>query len=185
MCPGKEWKTKSTEPSLGQSIISEAASPEVSIMPDGSHPELHSTPSSEDTLDLQRKLEELKVCDSQNVIFPDHLNVPDAGKLGFCFGSFDANFGLDMIHDAGIGSDKSPPRSETSEAIDGPVKELQLRCLSLLPKICSIFLMFKISICLHLSHLILSRKMWWIGIKHLCLKMLENMYTYCSCCFVW
>ncbi|KAI3465549.1 hypothetical protein Pfo_022212 [Paulownia fortunei] len=123
--PGKEWKPKSTNPSIGQGA-STAASSEVSTISVGSRPELHPTPSKEATLELQRKFEELHLPDSQNVIIPNHLHVPDAGKLGFCFGSFDASFGLDMSHNSGLEGDKSPPMSESSEAIDEPVKELHL-----------------------------------------------------------
>ncbi|KAK4397727.1 GBF-interacting protein 1 [Sesamum angolense] len=127
--PGKEWKPKSTNPNIGQAAAT-AASSDVSTVSVGSHPESHTTPVApsvkEATLELQRKLEESHISDRQHVIIPDHLHVPEVEKLGFCFGSFDASFGLDLNQNGVRGSDKSPPLSESSEAIDEPVKEIQL-----------------------------------------------------------
>ncbi|KAL0362095.1 UNVERIFIED_CONTAM: GBF-interacting protein 1 [Sesamum calycinum] len=99
--PGREWKPKSTNPNIGQAAAT-AASSDVST------------------------LEESHISDRQHVIIPDHLHVPEVEKLGFCFGSFDASFGLDLNQNGVRGSDKSPPLSESSEAIDEPVKEIQL-----------------------------------------------------------
>ncbi|KAL0320041.1 UNVERIFIED_CONTAM: hypothetical protein Sradi_5265600 [Sesamum radiatum] len=93
--PSKEWKPKSTNPSIGQSG-SAAASSEVSTVSVGSYPESQPDPSKEATSKLQRKLEELHISDSQHVIIPNHIHVPEVGKLGFCFGSFDASFGVEM-----------------------------------------------------------------------------------------
>ncbi|KAK4429219.1 GBF-interacting protein 1 [Sesamum alatum] len=124
--PGKEWKPKSTNPSIGQSG-SAAASSEVSTISIGSYPESESAPSKEATPELQRKLEELHISDSQHVIIPNHIHVPEVGKLGFCFGSFDASFGVDMTCNGSLESDKSPALFESSEPIDEPVKELKLR----------------------------------------------------------
>ncbi|KAL3821617.1 hypothetical protein ACJIZ3_007522 [Penstemon smallii] len=123
---GKEWKPKSTNSSAAQG----AASSGVSIVFVGNHPESQPTPvvltSRDDTLELQRKLENSQISHRQHVIIPNHLHVPEAEKLGFCFGSFDASFGVDMSHIGVHEGDKSPPLSESSEAIDEPVKELQL-----------------------------------------------------------
>ncbi|KAL0444988.1 UNVERIFIED_CONTAM: hypothetical protein Slati_2221500, partial [Sesamum latifolium] len=139
--PGKEWKPKSTNPNIGQGAAT--ASSQVSTVSVGSHPESHTTPvapsAKEATLELQRKLEESHISDRQHVIIPDHLHVPEVEKLGFCFGSFDASFGLDLNQNGVRGSDKSPPLSESSEAIDEPVKEIQLRCPSIRPKFLSQF----------------------------------------------
>ncbi|KAL2474411.1 Kinase-related protein of unknown function (DUF1296) [Abeliophyllum distichum] len=124
--PGKEWKPKSTNPSIGQGA-SAAASSEVSTDLVEKHSELRPTPrvltAKELTLELQRKLEETHILDSQHVIIPNHLHVPDAEKLGFCFGSFDASFELDMSYNSGPVSDKSPPLSESPEAIGETVQE--------------------------------------------------------------
>ncbi|KAL6553559.1 hypothetical protein OROGR_007401 [Orobanche gracilis] len=85
---------------------------EVSTVSGGSRPESQQTPEKS-ALKLPRKLEGLDVFDSQNVIIPNNLQVPDAGKLGFCFGSFDASFGLDMNQKGGLGSEKNPLLSES------------------------------------------------------------------------
>ncbi|KAK4386312.1 GBF-interacting protein 1 [Sesamum angolense] len=135
--PSKEWKPKSTNPSIGQSG-SAAASSEVSTISVGTYPEPHPDPSKEATPELQRKLEELHISDSQHVSIPNQIHVPEVGKLGFCFGSFDASFGVDMAHNGGLESDKSPALYGSSEPIDEPVKELKLRCLSL-PSPSSVF----------------------------------------------
>ncbi|CAA3014114.1 Hypothetical predicted protein [Olea europaea subsp. europaea] len=123
--PGKEWKPKSTNHSIVQGV-STAASSEVSIVVEN-HSELQPTPeflsSKEVTLELLRNLEETHISDSQHVIIPNHLHVPDAEKLGFCFGSFDASFELDMSYNSGPESDKSQPLSESPEAIKETVKE--------------------------------------------------------------
>ncbi|KAL2455304.1 Kinase-related protein of unknown function [Forsythia ovata] len=119
--PGKEWKPKSTNPSIGQGA-SAAASSDVSTDLLEKHSELRPTPrvlsAKELTLELQRKLEETHILDSQHVIIPNHLHVPDAEKLGFCFGSFDASFELDISYNSGPESDKSLPLSESPEAIE-------------------------------------------------------------------
>ncbi|GER33560.1 hypothetical protein STAS_09697 [Striga asiatica] len=126
--PGKEWKPKSTIPHIGQGGTTTSSS-EVLVVSGGSHSEPQTTPiltSKETTLELQRKLEETHISDSQHVIIPDHLHVPEVEKLGFCFGSFDASFGLDMNQTGIPGSEKPPLMSDSSDPIDGPEKELQL-----------------------------------------------------------
>ncbi|KAL6561235.1 hypothetical protein OROMI_016836 [Orobanche minor] len=85
---------------------------EVSTVSGGSRPESQQTPEKS-ALELPKKFERLDVYDSQNVIIPNHLQVPDAGKLGFCFGSFDASFRLDMNQKGGLCSEKSPLLSES------------------------------------------------------------------------
>lgn len=146
--PGKEWKPKSTNHSIVQGV-STAASSEVSIVVEN-HSELQPTPeflsSKEVTLELLRNLEETHISDSQHVIIPNHLHVPDAEKLGFCFGSFDASFELDMSYNSGPESDKSQPLSESPEAIKETVKEPSPRSrhpLSISPKFHSVFILLQ------------------------------------------
>lgn len=128
---GKEWKPKSTTVNNGQGA-STAASAEISTASVGSHPDAQTTLPivsnlKEATLELPRKLEEVHILDSsQHVIIPNHLHVPEVAKLGFCFGSFDASFGFEINQNGVPGSENSLPMSESTEVIDGPVKELQL-----------------------------------------------------------
>ncbi|KAL7086497.1 hypothetical protein ACP275_13G006000 [Erythranthe tilingii] len=127
--PGKEWKPKSSNSNITQDAPA-ASSSEVSTVSVGAHPALQTTTailaSKESTIELQRKLEELHMSNSQHVIIPSHLHVPEVEKLGFCFGSFDASFELDMNQNGVPGSDRIPLQLESSEAIDEPVEELQL-----------------------------------------------------------
>ncbi|CAA0836997.1 Kinase-related protein of unknown function (DUF1296 [Striga hermonthica] len=126
--PGKEWKPKSTNPHIGQGGTT-AGSSEVLVVSGGSHSEPQTTPvlTSQETMsELQGKLEEICISDSQHVIIPNHLHVPEVEKLGFCFGSFDASFGLDMNQNSVVGREKSPSMSESTEPVDGPVMELHL-----------------------------------------------------------
>ncbi|PIN20358.1 hypothetical protein CDL12_06949 [Handroanthus impetiginosus] len=120
--PGKEWKPKSTDPSDGQGANT-AASSEVSTISVGSHPEMQHTILEKATPELQRNLEELNISSGQHVIIPNHLQVPEVGKLGFYFGSFDGSFGLDTAHNGSIERDKSTLLSESSEATDEPANE--------------------------------------------------------------
>ncbi|XP_020597522.1 GBF-interacting protein 1-like isoform X3 [Phalaenopsis equestris] len=49
--------------------------------------------------DISKKvpnLEDLRISDTQHVIIPDHLQVPESERTGLSFGSFGLNFGLDM-----------------------------------------------------------------------------------------
>ncbi|CAA3014234.1 GBF-interacting 1-like isoform X1 [Olea europaea subsp. europaea] len=121
--PGKEWKPKSAIPSISQDASTTASSEVSTIVVKHSEVQPTTRVISQVTLEMQRMLEETPILDSQNVIIPNHLHVPDAKKLGFCFGSFDADFELDMSHNSGPKSDKSQPLSESPEAIEGTVKE--------------------------------------------------------------
>ncbi|KAL9144902.1 hypothetical protein ABFS82_13G005500 [Erythranthe guttata] len=127
--PGKEWKPKSSNSNISQDAPA-ASSSEVPTVSVGAHPALQTTTavltSKESTIELQRKLEELHMSNSQHVIIPSHLHVPEVEKLGFCFGSFDASFELDMNQNGVPGSDRIPLQLESPEAIDEPVEELQL-----------------------------------------------------------
>lgn len=121
MTPSTDWKPKSTNSSPGR-----VASPAV-----GSQPESQKTPA-EAIPELQRKLEELQISITQQVVLPNHINVTEAGKVGFCFGSFDASFGLEMAEDGSLESDKSTPLTESSSSTDDPSEVPQLRSLSTL-----------------------------------------------------
>ncbi|XP_041990782.1 GBF-interacting protein 1-like isoform X1 [Salvia splendens] len=132
--PGKEWKPKSTNPSVSQGATA-ASLLDVSIVSVGSHLESLTTPAAattnEATLELQKKLEELRISERQHVILPNHLHVPKIENLGFCFGSFDASFTLDNQN--GLPADKSPSLSESSENIEEPVEDLELSNEASLP----------------------------------------------------
>ncbi|XP_042010507.1 uncharacterized protein LOC121759073 isoform X1 [Salvia splendens] len=125
--PGKEWKPKSTNPNVSQDAIAASLS-DVSTVSGGSHLEPLTTAAAttkDATLELQKKLEESHISERQHVIMPNHLHVPEIEKLGFCFGSFDASFALD-INQNGLPVDKSPSPSESSEIVEEPVKDLEL-----------------------------------------------------------
>ncbi|KAA8524895.1 hypothetical protein F0562_011318 [Nyssa sinensis] len=122
--PSKEWKPKPTNPSLGQGSGT-AGSPEVSTTVD---PNTQARPVAFDSnkaiSELQRNMEESHISDGQHVIIPSHLHVPDAEKIGFCFGSFDASFGLITSYNNDPESEKSPtPLSEISEGIEKTVEQ--------------------------------------------------------------
>nr|GLL24233.1 uncharacterized protein LOC109159086 isoform X2 [Ipomoea trifida] len=122
--PAKEWKPKATNsnPSLGPVTDSSSETPIVSVE---SNILLQSgqdvLETKEGTAELQKKLEETHISEVQHVIIPDHLHVPEAEKLGFCFGSFD--YGLSTSSNTVVESDKSSPRSETSEVIEETARE--------------------------------------------------------------
>ncbi|KAM7492436.1 hypothetical protein LguiA_035357 [Lonicera macranthoides] len=123
--PTKEWKPKPTNPSIcqgpGTGISSQvpAVTVEASII---SEPALKVLDSTEATSELEKKLELSHLSDRQHVIIPNHLHVLEAEKLGFCFGSFGASFGLNTSYTSGPESEKSP-LSESSEAIEESVEE--------------------------------------------------------------
>ena len=129
MGPTKEWKPKPTNPSIcqgsGTGVSSQvpAVTVEASII---SEPALKVLDSTEATSELEKKLELSHLSDGQHVIIPNHLHVPEADKLGFCFGSFDASFGLNTSYTSGPESEKSP-LSESSEAIEESVEEQSSR----------------------------------------------------------
>ncbi|XP_076922411.1 GBF-interacting protein 1-like [Bidens hawaiensis] len=130
--PSMEWKPKPTNPVLAHGTGS-TESPKMPVVQDESQT---SNPFAardfdlkEATQGLEKKLEESQISDNQHVIIPNHLHVPEAEKLGFYFGSFDASFSLNPISSNGPGiepklmSDKS---SEASEVVDESIDE-QLR----------------------------------------------------------
>ncbi|KAK3017270.1 hypothetical protein RJ639_007382, partial [Escallonia herrerae] len=124
--PNKEWKPKPTSSSAAQgsgTVASEvpAVSLEASTCPE---PALGVADSKETTSELESKLEEFHISDNQHVIIPNHLHVPEAERIGFCFGSFDASFGFNTSYTSGLESEKSPPpHSEISDGIEESVEE--------------------------------------------------------------
>ncbi|KAK3034019.1 hypothetical protein RJ639_033304 [Escallonia herrerae] len=131
--PNKEWKPKPTSSNAGQgsgTVASEvpAVSLEASTRPE---PALGVADSKETTSELESKLEEFHISDNQHVIIPNHLHVPEAERIGFCFGSFDASFGFNTSHTSGLESEKSPPpHSEISDGIEESVEEQSSRTLA-------------------------------------------------------
>ncbi|GMP66501.1 hypothetical protein CsSME_00026839 [Camellia sinensis var. sinensis] len=119
--PSKEWKPKPTNANLAQGSGA-ATSSEVPTTAEAntqSYPVSNVLDTKEATSKLQRKLEELHISDDQHVIIPNHLHVPEVEKIGFCFGSFDASFGLNTGYNNGPENDKNPtPLSETSESVE-------------------------------------------------------------------
>uniref|UniRef100_A0A5B7ACS6 GBF-interacting protein 1 N-terminal domain-containing protein n=1 Tax=Davidia involucrata TaxID=16924 RepID=A0A5B7ACS6_DAVIN len=124
--PSKEWKPKTTNPNLaqGSGTAGSSEAPATVEANTQSRPVSSVLDSKEAISELRRKLEESHISDGQHVIIPNHLHVPDAEKIGFCFGSFDASFGLSTSYDNDPESDKSPtPLSETSEGIEETVEQ--------------------------------------------------------------
>ncbi|XAR68243.1 hypothetical protein NMG60_11003312 [Bertholletia excelsa] len=117
----KEWKPKPTNPNSGQG--SGVALPsEVPITEEAniqSSQVLSVLDSKEATSQLQRKLEGLHISNGKTVIIPNHLHVPEAERIGFCFGSFDASFSLNASCSNGPENDRNPgPLSETSDSAE-------------------------------------------------------------------
>lgn len=74
-------------------------------------------------MELQQKLEKSHISDIQHVIIPNHLLVPEAEKLGFYFGSFEASLGLGVNANNAAESEKAPSHSGTSEGIEETTNE--------------------------------------------------------------
>lgn len=124
--PSKEWKPKMTNPVLsqGSGTVDSSDSPATPLESiSQSQPASSVLDLKEASSELERKLEESHISDSQHVIIPNHLHVPEAEKLGFCFGSFDASFGFNTSGMNGPVSDKSPSLSETSEGTEEGAEE--------------------------------------------------------------
>ncbi|XP_055810707.1 GBF-interacting protein 1-like isoform X2 [Solanum dulcamara] len=121
--PGMEWKPKPTNNNIAQiSVTSAAGSSDVSTVSTEVNAELQppgvDVETKEGTLELQQKLEKSHISDIQHVIIPNHLHVPEAEKLGFCFGSFEASLGLGISVNNAAESEKTPSLSGTSEGIE-------------------------------------------------------------------
>ena len=86
-----EWKPKSTT----QIPIQVSAA---TTAPDMSHANIEKEDSKnskeKSTTYLQQKLEEFQLSESQHVIIPDHLQVPESQRTGLSFGSFDSGYGF-------------------------------------------------------------------------------------------
>ncbi|GJV52799.1 hypothetical protein Tco_1448540 [Tanacetum coccineum] len=121
--PSMEWKPKAVNPVLAQGTGS-GESVKVPAVPVEDHTSTLSASnnlgSQDTTCELEKKLEESHISDVQHVIIPDHLHVPEAEKLGFCFGSFDPSFGFNASSSNGPVSDVS---SEASEVVDESIEE--------------------------------------------------------------
>ncbi|KAI7744093.1 hypothetical protein M8C21_030343, partial [Ambrosia artemisiifolia] len=106
--PGKEWKPKPTNPVPAQELESEVPAIPISVPV--------KAPLSSKTESSIPNSKESHIPDGQQVIIPNHLHVPEAEKLGFCFGSFDASFGLNSNTLGGPGPmiDENPSISEAS-----------------------------------------------------------------------
>ncbi|CAH9060690.1 unnamed protein product [Cuscuta europaea] len=120
--PTKEWKPKASNsnPLPGVGTVSSPEAPKISVEPNIMlESRQDALETKEETLELQKKLEEVHISEVQHVIIPDHLHVPEAQKLGFCFGSFDAIYGSSTSFSTAAENERSPPHSETSEIIEG------------------------------------------------------------------
>ena len=120
--PSKEWKPK-PNPNLARESGTAGSVEAPTTVETNTHTQASSVlsvlDSKEDTIKLQRKLEDLHISDGQHVFIPNHLHVPEAEKIGFCFGSFDASFGLNTSANSGPENDSNTtPLSETSESVE-------------------------------------------------------------------
>lgn len=113
VAPNKEWKPKRTNSNLPEGPDTTLML-EVPVLPD----EARNQDAKQTTLGLEKKLEETCISDSRQVIIPKHIQVPEVEKLGFIFGSFDANFGLSTTYPGSPENEKSMPISETSEGME-------------------------------------------------------------------
>lgn len=130
--PGKEWKLKPTNNNIVQvSATSAVGSSDVST--ESAEVDTQLQPSDVDieikkgTFELQQKLEKSRISDVQPVIIPNHLHVPEAEKLGFCFGTFEASLGLGVSANNTAESEKTPSLSGASESTEEMTNEQFLR----------------------------------------------------------
>ncbi|CAI9294913.1 unnamed protein product [Lactuca saligna] len=126
--PSMEWKPKPIAQSQGSIKVP------VAVVPVEAHTPTTVSSASSANLDskedeVEKKLKESHISDDkQHVIIPNHLHVPEAEKLGFCFGSFDATFGFNKTSSNSNGpvavavavSDKT---SEASEEADETIED--------------------------------------------------------------
>ncbi|KAL7588402.1 hypothetical protein Lser_V15G39816 [Lactuca serriola] len=76
--------------------------------------------------ELEKKLKESHISDDKHVIIPNHLHVPEAEKLDFCFGSFDAIFGFNKTpsnSNGPVAVTMSEKTSEASEEADETIED--------------------------------------------------------------
>ncbi|GMH10974.1 hypothetical protein Nepgr_012815 [Nepenthes gracilis] len=120
--PSKEWKPKATNTNTVKTppvseILSVSSDACVHSQPVESVPNLE-----EATSNLQKELEDLHVRDTQHVILPNHIHVPEAVRIMLSFGSFDAGFVLSSSPSNDLESDKhAKPVSETPQDVEETV----------------------------------------------------------------
>lgn len=121
--PTKEWKPKPTNVNLAQ-VSGTVVSADVPAVPvESTKPRIATGVDSEEKYsNLEKQLEQSHVSDSQHVIIPNHIHVPEGAKLGFCFGSFDANFGI-VKHYSNASEKEKNTLPETSEKIEERAEE--------------------------------------------------------------
>lgn len=122
--PIKEWKPKPTNINLAQ-VSGTVVSADVPAVPvESTKPRIAAgvRDSKEIGSNLEKQLEQLHISDSQHVIIPNHIHVPEADKLGFCFGSFDANFGM-ITHNSNASEREKNTLPEISEKIEEIAEE--------------------------------------------------------------
>lgn len=124
----KEWKPKSTHVSAAQPSATHGTS-NVTPFPvhavDRSQSASSSMTSDITTSKLEKKLEDLQLSETQHVIIPHHLQVPESEKHGLSFGSFDASFKLGTCLVSGTAiEDISTPPSELSQEVEENVEEV-------------------------------------------------------------
>lgn len=118
-----EWKPKLTNQVPAQTpatTITRDVSPATVETDSRAVPITNSRNPKESTSNLQKKLEELHFSESQHVIIPDHLQVPEAERSGLSFGSFDASFGLETRPTLPNGADSERSSILPAESSQGP-----------------------------------------------------------------
>ncbi|KAL7587397.1 hypothetical protein Lser_V15G40989 [Lactuca serriola] len=110
-------------PCLHQIIII-GCNKQLDLKKHGMETETNFSKSKED--ELEKKLKESHISDDKHVIIPNHLHVPEAEKLGFCFGSFDAIFGFNKTpsnSNGPVAVTMSEKTSEASEEADETIED--------------------------------------------------------------
>ncbi|XAR55238.1 hypothetical protein NMG60_11035257 [Bertholletia excelsa] len=117
--PSKEWKPKLTTSNISQvsGMAGSSGIPSKAEANTKPHPVSNGPESDKASAKLQRRLQEMHISDSQHVIIPNHLLVPEAEKINFCFGSFDASFTL-SCNVASENDKNSALHSESSESVE-------------------------------------------------------------------
>ncbi|KAG6469659.1 hypothetical protein ZIOFF_070589 [Zingiber officinale] len=121
----KEWKPKSVLANPAQASETNDTSEVPVVIEAVSQPLLTlslTTPKGV-SVNLAKKVEELKLSDRQHVIIPNHLQVPESERHGLSFGSFDANFEFNTVltKDTTRDNIETPPyesSQETDETIE-------------------------------------------------------------------
>ncbi|XP_019198389.1 PREDICTED: GBF-interacting protein 1-like [Ipomoea nil] len=116
----KDWKLKAANANSAQASDA-GTSAELSMVSVEAQTERKPRP---DVMELQKKLKEsMNILEVRHVIIPSHFQVLEAEKLGFCFGSFDANYYLDTNSNNVPQDDKKPLISKTTEHIEETARE--------------------------------------------------------------